>query len=441
MGPLKHLALLAILATAVYAIPDRRGEKSIGIFNIVKFPNDVCQSDTATKLGTCFTAEECATRNGVASGSCADGYGVCCIITISCGGRSSDNCTHLSQAPSATPNTDSTVLDRQCSYTICPASTTVNKIRLDIAMFTIAGPVAPPQDGGAGENNEAFVLGQCTMDQFTVTGTGGPYPVICGVNDNQHMIVDTDGTTCVTATFSFGLANQQRNYEIHVIQYDRLNEMGGPPNCLQFYTGLTGTVRSFNWVNTMSTHLANQFYDICIRREAGQCVTCYSPTISGNGGAAQVGNTAANTVGSFGVSNGPSGAAAAKAGAGLAGCPTNAAGSSNDFVSIRRGTGENDIAPGTSINTYVIAPAVLALPSIFCGRYLNPANEGTADGTVCTRGVNFRLGVHFDGREAVDAGGASMLDTDEASGVEANNALATPLGTQGFSIGFAQMTC
>ena len=29
--------------------------------------------------GTCYTAEECASRDGVASGSCAEGYGVCCI--------------------------------------------------------------------------------------------------------------------------------------------------------------------------------------------------------------------------------------------------------------------------------------------------------------------------------------------------------------------------
>jgi len=450
MGPLKHLALLAILATAVYAIPDRRGEKSIGIFNIVKFPNDVCQSDTATKLGTCFTAEECATRNGVASGSCADGYGVCCIITISCGGRSSDNCTHLSQAPSATPNTDSTVLDRQCSYTICPASTTVNKIRLDIAMFTIAPPVVAPANGKAiGTETQGFALGSCISDSFSVTGTGGPYPVICGVNDDQHMIVETDGTTCVTATFSFGLANQQRSYEIHVIQYDRLNEMGGPPNCLQFYTGLTGTVRSFNWVNTMSTHLANQFYDVCVRPEAGRCVTCWSPTISGNGANAAVGNAAKMTVGSFGVSNGNSGADEAKAGAGIANCELTADADSNDFVMIRNGEANNpaDVGSGNGINSNVVKAAELANPSVFCGRFLNPTEAKTNDATVCTRSTNFRLGVHFDAGEAVGdgntAGAAGQLNTNEASGklTAGTNALESPLATQGFSLGFAQMPC
>jgi len=446
MGPLKHLALLAVLATAVYAIPNHRGEKSIGIFNIVKFPNDVCSSNTPNILGTCFTSEECATRNGVASGSCADGYGVCCVITIPCGGRSSDNCTHLSQAPSATPNTDSTILNRQCSYTICPASTTVNKIRLDIATFTIAGPVAPPQDGAAaGTDGEAFSLGSCTMDSFSVIGSGGPYPVICGVNDNQHMIVDTDGTTCVTATFSYGLMTQTRNYEIHVIQYDRLNEMGGPPNCLQFYTGLSGTVRSFNWVNVMSTHLANQFYDVCVRPEAGQCITCWSPTISGNGGAAAKNGAAAKTVGSFGVSNGgDSAAGAGKSGAGQAKCPSGTAGAdSNDFVLIRTATDSTaaNIGPGNGINRPTITSAEAKAASVFCGRFLNTATGTQFDATVCTRATNFRLGVNFDSFEAVSGPGKNMENTDEASGQVSGTALEAPLGTQGFSLGFQQMTC
>ena len=29
--------------------------------------------------GTCYTAEECSNRDGVESGTCADGFGVCCV--------------------------------------------------------------------------------------------------------------------------------------------------------------------------------------------------------------------------------------------------------------------------------------------------------------------------------------------------------------------------
>jgi len=310
-------------------------------------------------------------------------------------------------------------------------------------MFTIAGPDAGDTDGNAGNTDgKMFALGSCNMDQFTVTGTGGPYPVICGINDNQHMIVDTDGTTCVTATFSFGLANQQRNYEIHVIQYDRLNPMGGPPNCLQYYTGLTGTVRSFNWVNVMSTHLANQFYDVCIRPEATRCVTCWSPTISGAYPAGK-GTTAAKTVGSFGVSNGPStnGAGKGKSGAGVGNCPGDT--DTFDFVFIRRGEDSTagNIGPGNGINRNIVSGEEVKNPSVFCGRYLNFANDQDFDATVCTRASNFRLGVNFDSGENVANSAVEKMATDEASGEVDGGANVVPLGTQGFSLGFAQMPC
>ena len=44
----------------------------------IKFQNDVCNTETAMN-GTCYTAEECSDRDGVATGTCADGFGVCCV--------------------------------------------------------------------------------------------------------------------------------------------------------------------------------------------------------------------------------------------------------------------------------------------------------------------------------------------------------------------------
>lgn len=438
MGPLKHLALLAVLATSVYAIPNGRKEKSIGIFNIVKFPNDVCESDMNAKLGTCFTAEECTTRNGVASGACAEGYGVCCLITLACGGTSSSNCTHLTQMNSATPAVDSEILNRQCSYTICPASGTINRIRLDFTTFDIAAPVVTPAPNDGNAVGAVPEITNCLMDRFTVTGTSGPYPIICGVNNGQHMIVETDGTRCVTAVFSFGMAAATRGYDIHVIQYDRLNTMGGPPKCLQFFTApdtRTGTVSTFNWQGNAaaSTHLSLQRYDICVRPERGFCVLCWSPT-------GVAGSTAAGTVGTFGVSNGPSAAGAPMSGAGPAACPTIPAGAtaptdSNDFVIIPNGV-DGSVANIATINMLLVPAAIFTAPSVFCGRYLNGDTDSTADGTICTRSSNFRLGVRFDNIEAVAAAGGAMENIDEASGT-----LTTPLGTQGFELAFTQLPC
>ena len=70
------------------------------------------------------------------------------------------------------------------------------------------------------------------------------------------VIVDTDGASCVTASFVFGGDSTEREYDIRVLQYEADNEMGGPPGCLQFLLGTvaaphSGTVTSFNWVTTV----------------------------------------------------------------------------------------------------------------------------------------------------------------------------------------------
>jgi len=423
------------LATAVYAQP--RDKKSIGIFNIVKFPNDVCSSDQANRYGTCFTAEECSNLNGVASGTCAEGYGVCCVITLACGGTTRANCTHLSQTASADPNTDPGS-ETACTYTICPVSSTVNRIRLDISMFDIAAPASPTSFTGnaAGTAGMTSVLGSCLTDSFSVSGpSGGPYPIVCGVNNDQHMIVDTDGTGCVTALFSFGMGATMRNYEIHVTQFDRLNDMGGPARCLQYYTGLTGLARTFNWqAGQTGQHLAFHNYDICVRQEAGRCVLCWSPTTTGT----------ATTVGTFGISNdGAADGTTPGAGAGV-GCTGVA---SNDFIVIPNGVSLAALpASGTGINQIAIDQAALN-PSRFCGRFLNSQQAAQTDTTVCTRLRQFsRLGVSFDPIEAAPAAGATpatdAVNTVESSGTQATaGTLDGPLGSAGFELGFTQGTC
>ena len=52
---------------------------SVAIFQVVKFPNVPCEVSGGNKNGTCYTSEECSDRGGVSDGSCADGYGVCCV--------------------------------------------------------------------------------------------------------------------------------------------------------------------------------------------------------------------------------------------------------------------------------------------------------------------------------------------------------------------------
>jgi len=441
MGPLKQLALLAIFATAVYAIPDRDSHrKAIGIFNVVKFPNDVCNSDSTSMNGTCYTAEECTSRSGVASGACAEGYGVCCIITLTCGGSTKENCTYLSQTSTTTPATDSGNA-RQCSYTICPLSTSVTRIRLELTAFSVAGPgtALPANDGAAvGSSGTGNSLGHCNMDTFSVANS----PIICGENAGQHMIVDTDGTACVTALFSYGLDSVTRAYTIHVIQYGETNEMGGPAGCLQFFTGLTGTVRTFNFGagGAASTHLANQNYDVCIRSRIDRCVICWSPTTSGVHDA----DAANNVFGSFGLDAGGSAEEEPKNGVGAECQATDD--DSNDHIIIQSGVAHvaQDVIAGGALNTQAIVFETVGNDK-FCGRFLNAVAMQEVDGTVCSRVVPFTLGVRFDGLEAVMAAGTpgamGKQDVQETSATALDGAATTPLGTTGFSLGFAQIAC
>jgi len=446
MDCIKQLALLAIFATSVYAIDRNEHEKSIGIFNVVKFPNSVCNADNTNMNGTCYTAEECESRDGTASGSCAEGYGVCCIITVACGGTTAENCTYLQQEASNSPRFDSDTLDTQCSYKICPQTSSVNRIKLELRTFTIAPPGVPTALDGAAVGTDFMNtnIGQCIDDTFSA----GNSPIICGTNSGQHMIVDTDGESCVTALFSWGLATQSRSYTIHVIQYESTNEMGGPPGCLQFFTGATGLVQTFNWQTaTTSTHLANQNYDVCVRKMIGMCVICWAPETTGS--------TADTTTGSFGVSNGGSGAATPKSTVGRTGCsmrdpdPTAAdpPTDSNDFIiipnGVTNGANNDNINPGGALNTNAVADDVANAMSEFCGRYFDPTADQEDDGSICSRSVPFKLGVRFDGFEAAPAAGAAAADMQniqETSGSNANTGT-LPLGTMGFSLGFTQFTC
>ncbi len=69
-----------------------------------------------------------------------------------------------------------------------------------------------------------------------------------------------------------------------VTQFSCGSEAGGPPGCLQYFTGSSGVISSFNFPRDLTrtaTHLSNQFYTVCLRREEGMCSVCYTPATDG----------------------------------------------------------------------------------------------------------------------------------------------------------------
>merc|ERR1719201_135843 len=66
---------------------EQRNGKVYSLFSVVQFPNQVCSTTSGTySNGTCITSSECTSRGGTTQGSCAAGFGVCCIFTYSATG-------------------------------------------------------------------------------------------------------------------------------------------------------------------------------------------------------------------------------------------------------------------------------------------------------------------------------------------------------------------
>merc|ERR1719266_3288610 len=127
-------AQCALSATAI--VDDARDEKLISTFQIVRFPNEPCVGSNS-RNGTCYTSAECSDKSGTSSGSCADGFGVCCTFLIqTCGSSSGENITYW-----ATPSSGITSgTQSDCKLTVCPVSDDICSLRLDFTTFVITGP-------------------------------------------------------------------------------------------------------------------------------------------------------------------------------------------------------------------------------------------------------------------------------------------------------------
>jgi len=240
-----------------------RDKKLVSLFSVVQFPNSVCTTATSGIYGTCITASECTTRGGSKSGNCASGFGVCCLVaTSTCAGTITYNNTYIQNPgfPSAyTPSSSGT-----CTFTVNKVSSDVCQLRFDFQTFT-------------GFTVAASTSGACT-DSFAVTGqTGKAPPTICGTNTGYHMYAeigaDTSDTSTVTITYGGTTSTQ---FNIFVQQIECTATYRAPTDCVQYYTGSTGTVQSFGWAGGQL--LAGMDYRVCIREELNSCSISWKTT-------------------------------------------------------------------------------------------------------------------------------------------------------------------
>jgi hypothetical protein len=86
----------------------------------------------------------------------------------------------------------------------------------------------------------------------------------------------TSATNTATITFSFTGTTGTRKYDMKISQIECGATTAPPDGCLQYYTGVSGQIKTFNFLDSSTTHLASQDYSVCFRKEQGYCCNQYT---------------------------------------------------------------------------------------------------------------------------------------------------------------------
>jgi hypothetical protein len=302
---MKWTLCLFFVASVATAMPQNKKGKAFSLFSVVTFPNVECTTTmTPAMKGTCVTQEECQnTGNTVAtaSGNCASGFGVCCFRRITEPGAVTESLTHIQSEGFPTPVTalaadPVTPLNR--AFPIMTDSS-VCAVKFDFINVQLADPAA------AGTCGDTLTVATPARNQAAGFVPGA----LCGVLTGQHMYVDVNtagGAMAATININNDNTAFNRVWKI-LVQRIACDSPDLPPaGCLQFFTGLSGLITSFNGARMNNAHqmIQNQHYRVCIKRGAGMCGVRYreaDATIDSFGLGA---NAAAGAAGEF---NGKSG--------------------------------------------------------------------------------------------------------------------------------------
>lgn len=360
---------------SVEAKPDA-AKRFLSLFTIVSFKNDVCTS-TSGNNGTCYSSNDCSTLGGTSSGTCASGFGVCCLFTATCGASTAVNGTYFQNE--GYPSTFDSV--GSCQLTINKCSDSVCQLRLDFTNMVLAQPESTDH--------------KCNDDQFIVSG-GAPVPAICGTSSGAHMYVDMGLSsnspvvlTVVTSGQSFS-----RSFSVKVTQIECNSLAKAAEGCLQYFTGVSGQVFSFNYNDATGLQLSDTDYSICVRMERNFCGIQYTACPDTTNSPAQ----------SFSVTGG------SPAQGSVVGTQC-----STDWITIPCATNTND--PTTQSGTPVVCVDRI------CGEVFNSAttSSGSPSVPVYSFSKPFHIYVHTDSLEG------------SSSPAESSN--------RGFCLNFVQQPC
>ncbi|KAJ8723315.1 hypothetical protein PYW08_003227 [Mythimna loreyi] len=234
------------------------------VFQVVEFDHVSCTSSSGLE-GTCLPEAECTDSGGATMGTCADGYGTCCVTQFGCDDRSAAESGWFTNPDFPSPSTERL----SCAFGLDKASEDIKQIRLDFSNFELL----PPTDGS------------CQDDQFIVSGqnVNSPIPILCGINSGQHIYIEVgnvDGP--IYLTFQT-VSSDSRLFSIKVTQLTSSDDLAAPTGCLQYFTDTQGYLESFNHqdksdivISRIPSYLNNLNYAMCIERKAETCSVTYT---------------------------------------------------------------------------------------------------------------------------------------------------------------------
>merc|ERR1711923_505356 len=307
---MKWTLCLFFVASVAKAMPQNKKGKAFSLFSVVTFPNVECTTTmTPAMKGTCVTQEECQnTGNTVAtaSGNCASGFGVCCFRRITEPGAVTESLTHIQSEGFPTPV--AALAANPVTQTNRPFPIMTDSSVCAVKFDFINVQLKDPTGAGACEDTLSVVTPARNPAAGFVPGN------LCGVLTGQHVYVDVNtagGAMAATINIANDNTAFNRVWKI-LVQRIACDSPDLPPaGCLQFFTGLSGMITSFNGARMGNAHqmIQNQQYRVCIKRGAGMCGVRYREA-AGTIDAFALGPANANPTPAAGNVGGPTGVGA-----------------------------------------------------------------------------------------------------------------------------------
>merc|ERR1719264_1474831 len=200
---------------------------------------------------------ESSSEAGVASGSCASGFGVCCVFTLSvCGEAVTENNTYVQSEnyPAAAPA-------GMCMYDLNKCDSNICQFRLEFEDVEMGGPAM-----GECQNDTMMVTGMDAVSVKVVPST------LCGTLTDQHMILSVKDQSQPGAKLIFNHASGSAKWRARVTQFscDDLDLLA-PAGCVTYETEPSGNIMSFNSGGGSPELINDQKFSHCIKNQDGYC--------------------------------------------------------------------------------------------------------------------------------------------------------------------------